>query len=370
MERTDLEGPLNMAWNEPGGKGGNGRSGWDRGGDGDLDKLIRGWQAKYGKFLGNGMLPLLVIAFLLWLATGVYKIDAAQQGVVLRFGALQEITEPGLHWHLPIPIEHVEKVDVNQVQRRDYESEMLTSDYNIVALELSVQFRVRDPEDFLFNVQNPEATLEEVTASSVREVVGQRTAEVVLTTGRAEVVATTRQQIQDILDSYGAGLVITQVNLEEVRFPGPVLAAVQDVNSAEQDRQRKIREAEAYYNDVVPNARGQAARMLAEAQAYRQQRIFDAEGEVARFSALYEQYRLAPEVTRQRMYLEMIEQVYAGARKVIVEGEGNMLLIELGDMPADAMQRFGLPAAGAMNENEEATDAERTRSGLRDRGRP
>ena len=258
---------------------------------------------------------------------------------------------------------------MNQVQRRDYESEMLTSDYNIVAVELSVQFRVSDPAAFLFNVRNADVTLEEVTASAVREVVGQRTAEFVLTAGRAEVVAETRRKLQEVLDGYGTGLQVTQVNLEEVRFPGPVQAAVQDVNSAEQDRQRRIREAEAYYNDVVPNARGQAARMTAEADAYQQQRVFDAEGEVARFSALYEQYRLAPEVTRQRMYLETLEQVYSGARKVIVEDAGNMLLIELGDLSADALQRFA-PAAGAAASDGRPASADRGRTALRDRGRP
>jgi len=358
-----------MAWNEP---GGNGRGGWDRGSDGDLDKLIRSWQARYGRYFGNGFLPILLLLFLGWMATGIYIVDAAEQGVVRRFGALSEITQPGPHWHLPAPIERVTKVDVNQVQRRSYESEMLTADYNIVAVELSVQFRVSDPAAYLFNVRDPDTTLEEVTASTVREVVGKRTAEFVLTEGRAEVVAETRAQIQRILDSYGTGLVVAQVNLEEVRFPGPVLAAVQDVNSAEQDRQRKIREAEAYFNDVVPNARGQAARMLAEAQAYRQQRIFDSQGEVARFSALFEQYRLAPAVTRQRMYLETLEHVYANARKVIVEGSGNMLLLQIGDGPTDGLQRYvGPAAAGTTSEdNAAASDAERTRSGLRDRGRP
>jgi modulator of FtsH protease HflK len=359
-----------MAWNSPGGNG-QGRGGWNRGDDGDLDRMVRQWQAKYGKYFGSGIAPLLMIALVLWLATGIYKVDAAQQGVVLRFGALSEITDPGLHWHFPIPLERVQKVDVNQVQRRDYESEMLTADYNIVALELSVQYRVSDPAAFLFNVRDPDVTLEEVTASSVREVVGQREAEFVLTTGRAEVVAETRAQIQQILDSYGTGLVITQVNLEEVRFPGPVLAAVQDVNSAEQDRQRQIREAEAYYNDVVPNARGQAARMTAEADAYRQQRIFDSQGEVARFNALYAQYRLAPEVTRQRMYLETLEQVYGGARKVIVEDEGNMLLLELGDVSPEMLRRMAAPAAAGAASNEGGTaTSDRGRSALRDRGRP
>lgn len=356
-----------MAWNEPG--RGGGRGGWNGGGDGpDLDRMVRDINERFGRYFGGGFGMVAFILIALWLASGLYKVDAAEQGVVLRFGEFSEITDPGLHWHIPRPIERVEKVNVNEVMRRTYESEMLTADYNIVAIEISVQFRRSDPTAYLFNVRDPEPTLEEVLGSAVREVVGQRDAEYVLTTGRAEVVSETRTAIQAMLDQYGTGLIVTQVNLEEVRFPGPVLAAVQDVNSAEQDRQRKIQEAQAYFNDIVPNARGQAARQLAEADAYRQQRINDATGEVARFLALLEQYQAAPEVTRQRLYLETLELVYGGARKVIIEGDGNTLLLPIGMGGADAA-RYGVPAAVTMDADP-GSDAARSRAGLRDRGRP
>lgn len=334
-----------MAWNEPG-KGGNPwNSGGRKEGPPDLDKVVRDLQRKIsgifggrgggsggsggGAVAGAGLGLIGAAAVVLWVLSGFYQVDEAERGVVMQFGAFHEITLPGLHWHVPYPIQRAEKVNVAQVESFTHSTRMLTADENIVSVDLRVQFRRADARAFLFNVRAPEETLGEVTETAIREVVGKSTLDFVLTEGRAEVAERTREIIQATLDSYGAGLEITSVNLEDSNFPSQVEAAVQDAIKAREDRERLALEAEAYANDVVPRARGNAARLVESAEAYRAQVVAEAEGESDRFLALLTEYQQAPDVTRQRLYFETIEQVLGGASKVILDAQGSGTLLYL-----------------------------------------
>lgn len=330
-----------MAWNEPG-KGGNPwNSGGRKDGPPDLDKVVRDLQRKIsgmfggrgggsgGAVAGAGLGLIGAAAVVLWALSGFYQVDEAERGVVLQFGSFHEITMPGLHWHIPYPIQRVEKVNVAQVDSFTHSTRMLTADENIVTVDLRVQFRRADARAFLFNVRFPEETLGEVTETAIREVVGKSQLDFVLTEGRTEVAARTREIIQATLDSYGAGIEITSVNLEDSNFPSQVEAAVQDAIKAREDRERLALEAEAYANDVVPRARGNAARLIQSAEAYREQVIAEAEGETDRFLALLTEYQRAPGVTRQRLYYETMEQVLGGANKVILDAKDSGTLMYL-----------------------------------------
>jgi len=335
-----------MAWNEPG-KGGNPwNSGGRKEGPPDLDKVVRDLQRKIagvfggrggaggsggsgGALAGAGLGLIGAAAAVLWALSGFYQVDEAERGVVLQFGAFHEITMPGLHWHIPYPIQRVEKVNVAQVGSFTHSTRMLTADENIVTVDLRVQFRRADARAFLFNVRSPEETLGEVTETAIREVVGKSQLDFVLTEGRSEVASRTREIIQATLDSYGAGIEITSVNLEDSNFPSQVEAAVQDAIKAREDKERLALEAEAYANDVVPRARGNAARLLESAEAFQAQVIAEAEGETDRFLALLTEYQRAPGVTRQRLYFETMEQVLGGANKVILDAKNSGTLMYL-----------------------------------------
>ncbi len=334
-----------MAWNESG----NGKNPWDRSGgnDGppDLDKIVRDWQKRFnalfgGRGGGNGggsgiggmtISFIVIFALLAWAATGVYRINDPERGVILRFGGFQEISNPGLRWHFPWPIESVEKVNINQVNRFNQQTFMLTSDENIVVVDLSVQFRNLEPQKYLFNVRDPEATLSDVSESAIREVVGRMEMDFVLGTGRAEIAIQTEKLIQETLNEYGAGIVVTTVNLQDANFPGQVEAAVQDAIKAREDKQRFAFEAESYANDIVPRARGEAQRRLQDAEAYKSRVVADAEGEASRFEQLLAEYQQAPGVTRERLYIEAIEDVFANSNKVFLdtEGSGNLLYLPI-----------------------------------------
>lgn len=343
-----------MAWNEPG-KGGNPwNSGGRKEGPPDLDKVVRDLQRKVsgifggrrggggsggsggagGALAGIGLIG--AAGAVLWAMSGFYQVDEAERGVVMQFGSFNKITLPGLHWHIPYPIQRVEKVNVTQVASFTHSTRMLTADENIVSVDLRVQYRRADARAYLFNVRSPEETLGEVTETAIREVVGKSTLDFVLTEGRAEVASRTREIIQATLDSYGAGIEITSVNLEDSNFPSQVESAVQDAIKAREDRERLALEAEAYANDVVPRARGNAARLVEAAEAYREQVIAEAEGESDRFLALLTEYQRAPEVTRQRLYYETVEQVLGGANKVILDAEGSGTLMYL---PIDELMK-------------------------------
>lgn len=343
-----------MAWNESG----NGKNPWDRGGGSsgppDLDTILRDWQRRLGGLFGGksgrdggssgssgSMLTILVALVLIgWAATGLYRVEDAERGVVLRFGAYTATTQPGLRWHIPWPVEAVEKVNVAEIETFSNTTRMLTKDENIVVVDMVVQFLRPDPVTYLFQVRNPEDTLNDVSESAIREVIGKSTVDFVLLEGRAEIALQTQAVIQEALDEYNTGLVVTKVNLQDTNFPSQVEAAVQDAIKAREDKERLAFEAQTYANDIVPKARGEAARRLQDAEAYRARVVADAEGESSRFEKLLVEYTAAPEVTRERLYIDAIEQVYSQANKILLDAEGSGNLLYL---PMDKLleQRMG-----------------------------
>jgi membrane protease subunit HflK len=357
-----------MAWNESGG----GKNPWDRGrndGPPDLDKIVRDWQQRLNAFLRGGRggpraagpgaaqpnMPLVgllaVVVLLIWGLTGFYRVDAAERGVVTRFGAYQESTEPGLRWHLPWPIERVERVNINEVVPFKQQTDMLTADENIVVVDLVVQYRRADPVKYLFNVRDPEGTLQDISESAIREVIGKSKLDFVLREGRTEIAVQTEKLIQQTLDQYQTGMLVTKVNLQDTNFTSQVQAAVQDAIKAREDRERLAFEAEAYANDILPRARGEAIRRQQDAEAYRSRVVADAEGEASRFSQLLAEYQQAPEVTRRRLYLDAMEDVYANSSKVLIDSsDGNNMIY----LPVDKLIEQRRPASTG------AVPAERT----------
>jgi membrane protease subunit HflK len=287
------------------------------------------------------------IAFIIWLFSGIYIVDAGTRGVVMRFGAYTEATMPGPHWHIPYPIEQVEIVNVEQ--RRfveigyrsgaggqagltvEREALMLTKDENIVNVQLAVQYQVEDPRKYLFNVRQPDAVLKQVAESAIREVIGKSEMDFVLKEGRAEVVSLVKTAMQTILDEYESGLRVSDVNLQDAQPPEEVQGAFSDAIKAREDKERLKNEAETYANEVIPKARGRAARQTQEAQAYKESLVAKAQGEAGRFTALLKEYQRAPEVTRQRLYLETMESVLARTNKVLVDSDNanNLMYLPL-----------------------------------------
>jgi membrane protease subunit HflK len=377
-----------MAWNEQN----KGRNPWNGGNQGppDLDEYARKLQRRLvglwrgvgrgggggggtrGGSMGAGVIT--AIAVLLWLAFGLYVVDAADEAVVLRFGRYHAVAPPGLRWHIPWPIESVQKVKVASIDKFIHETRMLTADENLVEVKLAVQFRRADPRAYLFNVRDPVTTLSEVSESAIREIVGNTTLDFVLGEGRTEIAQRTKELLQSTLDSYKTGLEITSVNLQDTNFPAQVQASVQDAIKAREDKERQALEAQAYANDVVPRARGLAARQIQDASAYRERVVADAEGEAARFTALVVEYEKAPEVTRERMYLETVEDVYSRSSKVLLdaEGSGNLIYLPMDKLlegPGRPSERGADRGAGA-NASPAEADTQPSRDSPRSRSRP
>ena len=358
-----------MAWDDQG----NGKSPWDpnKGQVPDLDQIVEEWQKRFNRLFGvktsgsgkrRKKPPVLLIGLMIlfiWVLSGLYQIDDSERGVELRFGAYSQTTMPGLKWHFPWPIETVEVVNVNVVNRFKQQTTMLTSDENIVVVDLVVQYRRSNAVDYLFNVRDAEATLGEVSEGAIREVAGKSNLDFILTEGRTETALLTQELIQETLDSYGTGIVVTKVNLQDANFPLQVEAAVQDAIKAREDEVRIAFEAEAYANDVVPKARGEAAKMILEAEAYREMVVADAEGEAARFDKLLVEYKKAPKVTRERLYIEAIETVYGNSNKVLLDSEasGNLMylpldkLIEHGKKEENETDSRGQPPLSQSSQN-------------------
>ncbi|MGJ0431461.1 FtsH protease activity modulator HflK [Methylobacter sp.] len=393
-----------MSWNEPGGDKKDPWSGrGDQKGPPDLDEAIRSLQEKLGRIFGGGKGggegssggPIKGLGFwiaggavLVWGLFGFYTVDAGNQGVETRFGKYTVITEPGLNWHFPAPIERVDIINVKQqryieVGYRSAGSEqtlgtvpkealMLTKDENIVDVRLAVQYQIKDAKQFLFNVANPVATLKQATESATRGVVGSSKMDFVLTEGRSEVVAQIKKEIQDIMDNYQSGILVTSVNLQDAQPPEQVQSAFEDAIKAREDQQRLINEAEAYSNDVVPKARGAAARALQEAEGYKEQVIARAEGEANRFSKLLTEYKKAPEVTRQRLYLESMESILNETNTVMVDTKGGNNVLYL---PIDKMIQQSHPASqphasqSAVEQPEQTTKIEQPALRTTTRGR-
>lgn len=348
-----------MAWNEPGG----GKSPWgNRGGSGppDLDEVVRKLQQRLGSLFGAGRSGggggaragrsgssfnyglLLLVIIVLWGLSGIYVVDQAERGIVLRFGKYVATTMPGPHWHIPYPIEQVRRVNVARIRTVQFGSRrgelgsrkalMLTKDENIVDVELEVQYRVKNARAYLFNVRNPDTVLLQVAESALREVVGKSTMDFVITTGRARVVAQTEVLTQGILDHYGAGLEVTSVNMPYAQPPEQVKSAFDDAIKAREDEQRYKNEAEAYANGIIPVARGGAARLTQAAQGYKASVVARAEGRTSRFLQVLTEYRKAPAVTRERMYLDTMQSVLGNSTKILLDVKGghNVFYLPLG----------------------------------------
>jgi membrane protease subunit HflK len=345
-----------MAWNESGGNNSGGkRNPWGNGnkpdqGPPDLDEVVRNLQKRLAALFGGagsgsgrgsstgagpgrsisiGTIGLILLV--VWTLTGFYQVDAAERGLVFRFGKHVATTMPGPRWHLPWPIESKQVVNIQTIGSFTETTRMLTSDENMVDINLEVQFRRANPLEYAFNVALPDETLKEVSESAIREVIGRSKLDAVLESGRQEIVALTKELIQRTLDSYKIGIEVTTVNLQDVRVPNEVAPAQQDAIKAREDRDRLSLQAQAYSNDLIPRARGAAVRLIQDAQAYRAAKEADAEGESQRFTKLLAEYERAPAITRERLYLETIEDVFAASKKVIVDtdGSGNMIYLPI-----------------------------------------
>jgi membrane protease subunit HflK len=361
-----------MSWNEPGDNKKDPWSGREQPQTPpDLDDVLKGVQEKVRAILGGGrgmptgggQAPLqlagLVAAagLVLWGLTGIYVVDEGSRGVVTRFGEYVDTTMPGLHWHIPAPIEKIDVVNIEQQRFLEIgyrsggrqqssgsvpkEAMMLTQDENIIDIRLAVQYQIKEAQAYLFNVADPDATLKQVIESAQRAVIGKNTMDFVLTEGRGHIADEIKTEIQRTLDQYKTGIRVINVNLVDAQPPDEVQSAFEDAIKAREDEQRLKNEAEAYANEVVPKARGAAARLIEESEAYKQKAIARAEGEASRFEQLLAEYEKAPEVTRERMYLETMQEILgaSGTMLVDVKSANNMLYL-----PVDKLQR--VQAAG------------------------
>lgn len=331
-----------MPWNQGGGGGpwgGGGPSPWGRpsGGGGrqppDIEEFLRRSQERVRRMMpggfgtGRGVGLIVIVAFALWIASGFYRVQPDEVGVVLRFGEWVSRTDPGLRWHIPAPIETVLLPKVTRINSLDIgfraspevrgsrgrsvpeEGLMLTGDENILQIEYTVFWKIDDVGKYLFNIASPEATVKAAAESAMRQVIGQMQANYALAEGRSQIETNTMQLLQQILNDYGAGVLITQLQLRAVDPPAQVIDAFRDVQRAKADQERASNEAQGYANDIVPRARGDAQRIIQEAEAYRQQVEVQAQGEAQRFISVYDAFKKAPDVTRRRLYLETMEQV-------------------------------------------------------------
>jgi len=340
----DFKGRGGSPWGSPPGGGGNGSG---RGPTPpDIDEIIRKIQDTIKKFLPGGsksggkpiILGLVILGFI-WLASGLYRVLPDEQGVVLRFGKYVTTTQPGLNYHIPYPVETVLTPKVTKVNRMDVgfrserdtgfsstavadvpeESLMLTGDENIVNIDFSVFWVIKDAGKFLFKIQDPPATVKAAAETAMREVIAKSKLQSILTEGRSSIEIETQEIAQSLLDEYESGIQITQVQTQKADPPDQVIDAFRDVQAARADMERAKNEAQAYQNDVIPRARGEAAKILQEAEAYKKQVVAEAEGEASRFLSIYNEYAKAKVVTQERMYLETMEKVLADIDKVIID---------------------------------------------------
>lgn len=367
-----------MAWNQPGNNGqdrdpwgssnnqggnsgGNGNKGGREQGPPDLDDIFRKLSKKLGGLgggkggLGGGsssQVPrgpmggrivgiVAAAAVIIWAASGFYTIKEAERGVVTRFGKFSHLVEPGLNWK-PTFIDNVQAVNVESVRELAASGVMLTSDENVVRVEMNVQYRVTDPERYLFSVTSADDSLRQATDSALRGVIGKYTMDRILTEGRTVIRSDTQRELEETIRPYNMGITLLDVNFQTARPPEEVKAAFDDAIAARENEQQYIREAEAYTNEVQPRANGQAQRILEEARAYKTQTVLEAQGEVARFAKILPEYKAAPEITRERLYIETMEKVLSHTRKVLVNDKGSNLMV----LPLDQMLKgAGAPAA-------------------------
>ncbi len=345
-----------MAWNEPG-KNGKDNDPWKQGGRDqgppDLDEVFRNFGKKFGGIFGGSgggsqgssgggsastlLLLVAIVAALVWAFSGFYTIKESERGVILRFGQFHTEVGPGIHWK-PTFIDQVRPVDLTSVRSFRTDGFMLTQDQNLVRVTFEVQYRVFDARAYLFSVVNADNSLQEATDAALRFVIGHSLMDDVLTRGREVVRQNTRQELETIITPYRMGLVLVDVNFRDARPPEEVRDAFDDAIAAQEDQERFVREADAYAREIEPRARGQVNRIMQEAEAYRQQVILRAQGEVARFEQLLPQYLAAPRVTRERLYLETMEEVFSNTSKVMVDvSSGNNIMY----LPLDQMLKGG-----------------------------
>jgi len=358
LRGTAHDARTHMAWNQPG----SGKTPWSRRAAGqggtDLDEKVKRWQRKFESLFrpgspggdGGSVLAVIVgIAIALWLASGFFQVGAAERGIIQRFGKLVEVRSQGPGWRWPWPIETITKVNVASINSAQYRSRVLTADVNLVELGFAVQYQLIDPVKALFQVRDPETTLREVSESAIREVVGQSNLEDVLVGAtRPQITQRVKVLIQRVLDVYNAGIQVTTVNLTDVQVPEPVIASQRDANKALADQERAVKEAQAYASSVLPAAQGQAAKTQQDAQAYRAQVVALAEGRAAFFTQLAAAYARAPELTRERMYLDTMEDVLGRSNKIIVESKPGNTSGNVFYLPLDKLMGRGAGnAAGA-----------------------
>lgn len=351
----DFNRRLNNALGKRNPRGNNGQDGGNNGGGGSRPPVEIN-----PRFLGGGITLLLALGALIWLASGFYIVDASQRGILLQFGRYKESTEPGLRWRLPYPIQSHELVNVSGVRTVEVgyrgsernkelrEALMLTDDENIINIQFAVQYILKDPADYVFNNRNPDETVKQAAETAIREIVGKSRMDFVLYEGREQIAVNASNLMQEILDRYKTGILISKVTMQNAQPPEQVQAAFDDAVKASQDRERQKNEGQAYANDVIPRARGTAARLAQEAEGYRQRLIATAEGDASRFQQILGEYAKAPEVTRRRIYLETMQQVYANTGKVLLDakGQGNLLYLPLDKL----MQAAGAVPVGQTGE--------------------
>ncbi len=357
-----------MAWNEPGGNRPRDPWGGNDQGPPDLDEALKKLQSRLGGVFGGkggggssggGRLSGAVLgvvatgALLIWGLMGFYQLDEQERAVVLRFGRYHDTLQPGLQWNPPL-VDEVIKVNTTRVRSERFRETMLTQDENIVEVQMSVQYVIDDPQNFVLQVRAPEVSLQHASQSALRHVVGDTTMDLVLTEGRATIAAEVRERLQGYLDDYTTGIRVTTINIDESKPPSQVEGAFDDVIKAREDEERVKNEAQSYANGIVPEARGAAQRVLEEANAYREEVIARAEGEADRFSRLLDEYQKAPEVTRERLYLDTMQSVFSNTSKVLVDVEGgnNMMYLPLDKLAPQA--GGGLP--GVRNSRIELND--------------
>ncbi|MEJ2212819.1 MAG: FtsH protease activity modulator HflK [Gammaproteobacteria bacterium] len=349
-----------MAWNEP---GGNNKDPWNGKGNDqgppDLDEVVKKLQDKMGGLFGGRsggsgsggsgnkkgnpkglglIIAVLLVGFLAF--QSFYTVNPAERGVVLRFGEFVHVTQPGPHFLIPF-IDRVIKVDVDQISRLPHRAEMLTSDENMVDVSLNVQYRIQDPADYLFQDSTPEKTIKDTIESALREVVGKSKLDEIITQNRSGIADSVRTIAQGMINDYKTGMIITSVNIQAANPPEAVKEAFDDANRAREDKIREVNKAQAYSNDIVPRARGAAATEIANAKGYKAKVVAEAEGESQRFKALLTEYEKAPEVTRQRLYLETMQDVLANTSKVIldVKSGSNLTYLPLDKIMDNATQK-------------------------------
>ncbi|HTI47172.1 MAG TPA: FtsH protease activity modulator HflK [Casimicrobiaceae bacterium] len=393
-----------MSLNDPQwGKRGNG------GGPPDLDEIWRNMNRRMNELFGrrgdegggdggggrggrslpfSGAALLVLLVFIVWMASGFYIVDEGRRGVVTRFGKYTETTQPGPRWHLPYPIESAELVDFSQVKtieigyrnstrnKKDEEATMLTDDENIIDVMFAVQYNLKSAEDYVFNNRKPDQIVAFVAESAIREVVGRSKMDSVLYEGREKIANDTQALMQSMLDHYGTGVFVQRVTLQQVLAPEKVQSAFDDAVKAGQDRERLKNEGEAYANDVVPRARGMAARLMQEANGYNTEVVQRAEGDAARFREILVEYNKAPQVTRDRLYLDMMQSVLSNSTKILVDQKNSASLLNL---PFDRLLQQAGAAAATQSQGESSTgrvttteptvavDPSRSRDALRNR---